>query len=91
MAHIQSKLLKLWKPQNLSVDKISSQKMFIDNVDLLESFGLSVLKRTDVPVASIDELRAVDTSDTSLYTDGMMIMVKSNGLYFFNRSSEEDE
>lgn len=91
MAHIQSKLLKLWKPQNLTVDKISSQKMFIDNIDALESFGLSVLKRTDVPVASITELRAVDTSDTSLYTDGMMIMVKSNGLYFFNRSSTETD
>ena len=50
MAHIQSKLLKLWKPQNLTVDKISSQKMFIDNIDALESFGLSVLKMTDVPV-----------------------------------------
>ena len=91
MAHIQSKLLKLWKPQNLSVDKISSQKLFIDNIDALESFGLSVLKRTDIPVASITELRTIDTSDTSLYTDGMIIMVKSNGLYFFNRSSTESD
>lgn len=89
MAHIQSELLKLWKPQNLSIDKINSQKMFIDNIDALESFGLSVLKRTSMPVASITELRSIDTSDTSLYTDGMMIMVKSNGLYFFNRSSTE--
>lgn len=61
--------------------------MFVDNIDFLESFGLSVLKRSNLPVASISELKAIDTSDTTLYTDGMIIMVKSNGLYFFDRGN----
>lgn len=92
MAHILNKYSRLWKPQDLSIDKISSQKMFVDNIDAMEALALSVLKRTNVPVTSISELRAIDTSDTTLYTDGMTIMVKSNGLYFFDRgnSSADD-
>ena len=85
MAHIQTNRLKLWKPQSLIIDKISSQKMFIDNIDLLESFGLSVLNTAHTPVQSIDELRAIDTSDILVFNNGMTILVKSNGLYFFDR------
>lgn len=69
------------------MDKISSQKMFVDNIDALESFALSVLKRSSTPVATVDALRAIDTSDTILYSDGMTIMVKSAGLYFFDRGN----
>lgn len=87
MAHVQNKYSKLWKPQDIGVDKVSPQKMFVENIDFLEELALSVLKRTANPVASITELRAIDTTDTSLYTDGMTIMVKSNGLYFFDRNS----
>lgn len=87
MAHIQNLYSKLWKPQDLTIDKISSQRMFIDNIDLLEEFALSVLKRTAIPVASIEALRTIDTSDTTLYSDGMTIMIKSNGIYFFDRGN----
>lgn len=87
MAHIQSLYAKLWKPQNIAVDKINSQMMFIDNIDALEAFALSVLKRSDIPVASLDELRAVNTSDTALYVTGTTIVVKSHGLYFFDRGN----
>lgn len=91
MAHIQSKYLKLWKPQDLTIDKISSQKMFVDNIDFMESFALSVLRRSNAPVESISALRAIDTSDTTLYTDGMTVMVKSSGIYFFDRGNLKDD
>lgn len=87
MAHIQTSYSKLWKPQSLSMDKINSQKMFIDNINAMEELALSILKRSNTPVASIAELRDIDTSDTTLYTDGMTIMVKSNGIYFFDRGN----
>ena len=87
MAHIQGKYVKLWKPQDLTVDKISSQRMFVDNIDALEAFALSVLNRSAIPVASITALRSIDTSDTTVYVDGTTVMVKSNGLYFFDRGN----
>ena len=87
MAHIQGKHIKLWKPQDLTVDKISSQRMFVDNIDALEAFALSVLNRSAIPVASITALRSIDTSDTTVYVDGTTVMVKSNGLYFFDRGN----
>ena len=91
MAHIQTTILKLWKPQYLNLDKISSQKMFIDNIDELEAFGLSVLKNINAPVSTISELKAIDTSNTSLFTDCKVIMVKSKGLYYFDRGSTETD
>ena len=42
MAHIQTEHVGLWKPQNLSLDKINSQKMFIDNIDILDSRFASI-------------------------------------------------
>lgn len=91
MAHIQTNYLKLWKPQDLVVDKISSQKMFIDNIDALDSFALSILGRVDAPVASIEELRAIDTSDIMVYHDCITIMVKSHGVYFFDRLNTSND
>lgn len=87
MAHIQTNYMKLWKPQDLAIDKINSQRMFIDNINAMEAFALSTLKKLHTPVASITELRAIDTSDTILYTNGIAIIVRSSGLYFFDRSS----
>ena len=87
MAHIKSSYVGLWKPQDLTIDKINSQMMFVDNIDALETFGLSLLKNCHAPVTSIDSLRAINTSDTMLYTDGMMIVIKSKGIYLFERGN----
>ena len=56
MAHIKSSYVGLWKPQDLTIDKINSQMMFVDNIDALETFGLSLLKNCHAPVTSIDSL-----------------------------------
>ena len=87
MAHVQGSHIGLWKPQNLTTDKISSQKMFVDNMDLLEEFALSVIKRSTTPVPTIAALRAINTSDTMVYIDGTTVMVKAKGLYFFDRGN----
>lgn len=87
MAHILSKYLKLWKPQALGIDKISSQKMFIDNIDTMENFAKVTMQKVHSPVQSIDALRAIDTSDTTLFTTGMLIMVYNVGMYSFVRGS----
>lgn len=87
MAHILSKYLKLWKPQNLTIDKISSQKMFIDNIDAMEDFAKVTMQKVHKSVKSIADLRAINTSDSTLFTTGMLIMVQDKGMYSFNRSS----
>lgn len=88
MAHIQTSQLGLWKPQDLAIDKISSQKMFIDNINAMEAFGVSMLSLINTPVASIDALKAINTSDTNIYKDGKMIVVGMIGIYRFSRTSD---
>lgn len=49
MAHIKTSNLGLWKPQDLNLDKISSQKMFIDNINILDNrFGIINTKLTNI-------------------------------------------
>ena len=91
MAHVQTSYLGLWKPQDLLLDKISSQKMFIDNIEILEAFGMAVLKNTGAPVATLDALRAINTSDTMIYQDCKTIMVKSHGIFFFDRGNTSSD
>lgn len=88
MAHIQTNYMKLWKPQDIAIDKISSQKMFLDNIDAMEAFGMLMRSLIDVPVESIDALRAINTSDTNIYKDGKIIAVKYIGIYQFYRASD---
>lgn len=88
MAHIQTSHMKLWKPQDLTIDKISSQKMFIDNIDIMEAFGMSMLGLINAPVESIDDLRAINTSNADIYRDGKIIAVKHVGIYQFYRTSD---
>lgn len=87
MAHVQTGYLKLWKPQDLSVDKFSSQKMCVDNIEAMENFAKVTMQKIHHPVKAISDLRAIDTSDTTLFTDGMLIIVQENGMYSFNRSA----
>lgn len=91
MAHIQTKYAGLWKPQDLATDKISSQKMFVDNINLMEDFAKFTMQKVHKPVRTLDDLRAIDTSDTTLYTSGMLIMVYEIGMFYFNRNSTADE
>jgi hypothetical protein len=91
MAHIQSKYAGLWKPQDLTLDKISSQKMFIDNIDATDNFAKVTMQKMHASVKSLTELRAINTSDTVLFSTGMLIMVQENGIYSFNRSSTADD
>lgn len=87
MAHIQTQYGGLWKPQDLALDKISSQKMFIDNIDFIESFIKEGKQKVHPPVKTITDLRAIDTSDTTLFTTGMLIMVYEIGIFYFNRNA----
>ena len=91
MAHIRTSHLGLWKPQDLNLDKISSQKMFIDNINALELFAQSILQNVHQSVQSLDELRAIDTSDRTIFKTGMLIMLNGYGIYSFNRDSTADE
>lgn len=91
MAHIKTNYLKLWKPQDLSIDKISSQKMFVDNINALELFAQSILQNVHQSVQSLDELRAIDTSDRTIFKTGMLIMLNGYGIYSFNRDSTANE
>ena len=87
MAHVQEKYSGLWYPQDPAVDKVNSQKMFIDNVHAMEAFALVTKQGVHAPVRTLAELRAIDTSDTVLFKTGMLIMVQELGLFIFNRSA----
>lgn len=87
MAHIQTQYGGLWKPQDLALDKISSQKMFIDNIDFIESFIKEGKQKLHQSVKTIADLKAIDTSDTTLFTTGMLIMVYEIGIFYFNRNA----
>ena len=91
MAHIQTTYAQLWKPQDLSIDKISSQKMFVDNINQTENIILSLLQNVHQSVKTLSELRAIDTTDATLFKTGMLIMVHEYGMYQFNRASTADE
>lgn len=91
MAHIQTPYLNLWHPQDLAVDKINSQKMFVDNIDTIEDFAKVTMQKVHQPVQNLAALRAIDTSDTTLFTTGMLIMVYEYGMYYFDRNSTADE
>lgn len=85
MAHIQTPYLGLWKPQDLTVDKISSQKMFVDNIDAMEAFAQQTSQNIRPSVKSLADLRAINTSDTAVFKNGTLIMVQELGLFVFNR------
>lgn len=87
MAHIQDQYSGLWKPQNLAVDKIISQKMFVDNTETLSAFILLQKTLMNQPVNSIIELRAINTSDTTLFPDKKLIFVPCCGWYYLDRDS----
>lgn len=91
MAHIQTAHLGLWKPQDLTIDKISSQKMFVDNINMIEAFAEQTLQNMHKSVKSLADLRAINTSDTALFKNGTLIMVQDNGMYSFNRNSTADD
>ena len=90
MAHIQTQYGGLWKPQDLTLDKISSQKMFVDNIDSMESFIKEGKQKVYPSVKTIADLKAIDTSDTALFTTGMLIMVHEVGIFCFNRNTIGD-
>ena len=89
MAHIQTQYGGLWKPQDLTLDKISSQKMFVDNIDSMESFIKEGKQKVHPSVKTIADLKAIDTSDTALFTTGMLIMVHEVGIFCFNRNTTD--
>lgn len=91
MAHVQERYSRLWYPRDPTVDKISSQKMFIDNIHAMEAFALSIMQNVHQSVQTLDDLKAIDTSDATLFKTGMLVMVHEYGLYSFNRSSTADE
>jgi hypothetical protein len=87
MAHVQTKYAGMWKPQDLAVDKISPQKVFIDNTDAVDNFAKITMQKMHTPVRTLDELKAIDTSDTAIFTNGTLIVVANSGLYQFDRTS----
>lgn len=91
MAHVQEEYSGLWYPQDLALDKINSQKMFADNIHATEAFALSTMQKVHRSVQTLDDLKAIDTSDATLFKTGMLIMVHEYGLYSFNRNSTADE
>lgn len=91
MAHIQTENLGLWKPQDLGVDKVNPQKMFIDNINIIENFGKTTMQNMHPSVQTLNELRTINTSNTELFKSGMLIIVRDNGMYSFNRNSTADD
>lgn len=87
MAHIMTLVSKLWKPSDITVDKISSQKMFVDNIDKIESLFKSILQANGPQVADITTLKAINTSDSNIFVDGHIVNVLGRGLYQFIRTS----
>lgn len=65
--------------------------MFVDNINALELFAQSILQNVHQSVQSLDELRAIDTSDRTIFKTGMLIMLNGYGIYSFNRDSTADE
>lgn len=61
--------------------------MFIDNIDKIDEFAKITMQKMHSPVKSLSDLRSIDTSDATLFSSGMLIMVQENGIYSFNRSS----
>lgn len=85
MAHVQDTYSGLWYPQDPTVDKINSQKMFIDNIHMIEAFVLAAKQGIHAPVKALADLRAINTSDTTLFKTGMLILVQELGMFMFNR------
>lgn len=91
MAHVQTEHVGLWKPQDLNLDKISSQKMFIDNINILDN----KLFKTDNKLAVINTRLAniekipvsipmYDQGDTRYQMGvqelgGLLLLYESNG------------
>lgn len=87
MAHVQEEYSRLWYPQDPTVDKVNSQKMFIDNIHMIEAFVLAAKQGIHTPVKALADLRAINTSDTTLFKTGMLILVQELGMFMFNRSA----
>lgn len=86
MAHIQDQYSGLWKPQDLAVDKIVSQKMFVDNTNTLSAFILLQKTMLNQSLNSLTALRAVNTTNTTLFCDRKLVYVKINGWFRFDRA-----
>jgi hypothetical protein len=86
MAHDKQKYSNLYKPASIS-EKVDPQKMFYDNMVQEENNYLSLIKRIAGSVGSVTELKTVVTSDTALYVDGLIILVRGIAMYYFNATS----
>lgn len=84
MAHIKTSHLGLWKPQDLNLDKISSQKMFIDNINILDNKFDNINSRLKnierIPVT----IPKYHPSDAQYQMDvqelgGLLLLYKANG------------
>jgi hypothetical protein len=69
------------------MDRVDTQKMFIDNINQHESNYLKITRIISASVGSVAELRTIDTTDTGLYTDGMVILVRGIGTFYFDSTS----
>jgi hypothetical protein len=68
-------------------DGIDPQKMYVDNIIQHEANYVGIIKMMKGSVGSIVELKAIDTSDTTKYVDGTMILLRGVGIYYFDASS----
>jgi hypothetical protein len=90
MAHSKTQYAQLNKPDSLTL-KVDPQKMFIDNINQQEANYLRLIKMIDASVGSISALRAISTSDTVRYVDGLMILVRGIGIYHFDADAVTDD
>jgi hypothetical protein len=65
-------------------DGIDPQKMYVDNILQHETNYVGIIKMMKGSVGSIVELKAIDTSDTTKYVDGTMILLRGVGVYYFD-------
>lgn len=86
MAHEQKPYSGLWLPQSLT-DNVDQQKMFIDNINKEDENFNSLNGRIKQSVQSFTALRAINTTDSTLYPDGTMVLVKSKGIFYLDLSS----
>ena len=89
MAHINKAYSGLNRPQNISFDKIDPQKMFVDNIEILENLYINNIKTIILPTSSIATLRAINTSDIDIFTDGKLINVIGIGIFYFVRANTD--
>lgn len=97
MAHIQTQYSKQWYPDSITNNKVSSQKIFIDNVIAMDNLLKNLIANSVDRYISFDALKAVDTSDTDIYTNYKMAFafgqygdgIYGGGIYIFARTMPE--